>query len=286
MPEIVLVTGATGFVGRHLTNALQAAGHTVHTHSSNDSDITQGLPEYSGVTHIFHLAGRTFVPDSWQNPAAFYSTNVQGTVTALEFCRRHGASMTLLSSYVYGIPVQLPIDEQHPVTAVNPYAHSKILAEEAAGFYATMFGLRVCVIRPFNLYGPDQDRRFLIPELIEAALDPVTPTIEVADLTPRRDYMHVQDLVALLISAMTARSAGVYNAGSGYSIGVDELASFVREYSGTGKRVVSRNQSRPNEIPDVVADIAKARNQLGWEPKIEWQDALRLLIAREKARRR
>ena len=282
MPEVVLVTGATGFVGRHLRRALEAVGHTVHTHSSAVGDIAQGLPAYAGVTHVFHLAGRTFVPDSWRNTASFYAANVQGTVNALEFCRKHNASVTVLSSYVYGIPLRLPVDEDHPVAAVNPYAHTKILAEEVARFYASHFGLRICIVRPFNLYGPGQDMRFLIPELIHAATDPATPVIEVSDLSPRRDYLHIEDLVAMLMRVMADRAAGTYNAGSGSSASVREIASAIAEYAGTEKQITSRNQPRPNEIPDVIADISRAKKAFGWEPRIPLVEGLRALVAENK----
>jgi nucleoside-diphosphate-sugar epimerase len=283
MAETVLVTGATGFVGRHLSTALMAAGHTVYTHSSSDSDIAVAVPAYKGVSHVFHLAGRTFVPDSWRDPLSFYQTNVQGTVTIMEFCRKHNASATVLSSYVYGIPQRLPIDEEHPVSAVNPYGHTKILAEEVARFYAAHFGLRVCIVRPFNLYGPGQDVQFLIPQLIHDCLDPETPTIEVTDLSPRRDYLHIDDLVALLTLIMRTGTVGTYNAGSGTSTSVEGLASLIRDYAGTNKPIIGRNETRRNEIPDVVADISRARSSLGWSPRTPLPEGIRELVRQTKA---
>jgi nucleoside-diphosphate-sugar epimerase len=168
------------------------------------------------------------------------------------------------------------------VAAVNPYAHTKILAEEVARFYASHFGLRICIVRPFNVYGPGQDVRFLIPELIHAATDPATPVIEVSDLSPRRDYLHIQDLVTLLMRVMADRAAGTYNAGSGSSASVLEIASAIAEYAGTGKQITSRNQPRSNEIPDVIADISRAKKAFGWEPRIPLMEGLRALVAENK----
>lgn len=283
MAETVLVTGATGFVGRHLSAALASDGHVVQAHSSADSDIAVSLPAYEGVSHVFHLAGRTFVPDSWREPASFYQTNVQGAVNVMEFCRRHNASITLLSSYVYGIPQRLPIDEEHPISAVNPYGHTKILAEDVARFYAAHFGLRVCIVRPFNLYGPGQDSRFLIPQLIQAGLDLETLTIDVADLRPRRDYLHINDLIALLTAIMRQRATGTYNAGSGVSTSVEEVALLVSAYTGTNKAIVGRSETRRNEIPDVVADISRAKGGLGWSPRIPLTEGIRELVMLERA---
>ena len=109
MRETILVTGAEGFIGRHLVPALEEHGHYVERHGHKDGDIVHATLSYGDVTHVFHLAGKTFVPESWTNPFSFYETNVLGTVNVLEFCRRQQASLTLVSSYVYGAPQQLPV---------------------------------------------------------------------------------------------------------------------------------------------------------------------------------
>lgn len=284
MGDAILVTGGTGFIGRHLAAAVASAGHSVEIHSSAESDIGLEFSPNANVRHVFHLAGRTFVPDSWRQTAAFYSTNVQGTVNVMEFCRNQNVSVTLLSSYVYGVPTRLPIAEDHPVAAVNPYAHTKILAEEIARFYAHQFGLGVSIVRPFNIYGPGQDRRFLIAQLVHASLDQDTPEIEVSDLEPRRDYLHVDDLVRLLIMIMEQRATGTFNAGVGVSISVADLAIAIRRLTGVDKPIVSRGASRHNEIPNVVADISRVRHELQWTPSVPLEAGLSDVIAYERCR--
>jgi nucleoside-diphosphate-sugar epimerase len=138
--KAVLVTGANGFIGRHLVRALRAAGHLVFTHSRGERDIANCRLNFEGVGHVFHLAAQTFVPDSWSGPLGFYEVNVLGTVNVLEFCRSWEASLTLLSSYVYGRPAHLPISENEPLQAFNPYSHTKILAEEIGRYYEQQFG--------------------------------------------------------------------------------------------------------------------------------------------------
>jgi nucleoside-diphosphate-sugar epimerase len=279
MGDAILVTGATGFIGRHLVAALHAAGHRVHAHSRRHGDIASAPPDADDVRHVFHLAARTFVPDSWVAPASFYDVNVLGTVHVLELCRRTGASLTFLSSYVYGPPRSLPISESHPLFAFNPYSHTKILAEETVGFYAATFGVRASIVRPFNVYGPGQAGHFLVPEIIRQALDPDTAAITVRDLQPRRDYLYVSDLVSLLLKTLDAAAGGVYNAGSGESRSVQWIVDTVGELTGTRKPIRSIGEPRTNEISDVVADVSRAGRDLDWRPSTGLHDGLARTIA-------
>jgi nucleoside-diphosphate-sugar epimerase len=279
----VLVTGATGFIGRHLVERLRSAGYTVSTHSSKDGDIARQMPDVPGVRHVFHLAGKSFVPDSWRDPPSFYAANVLGTINVLDLCRRSGASLTYVSSYVYGRPERLPIDEEHTLHAVNPYAHTKILAEEACRFYSAHHGVATTIVRPFNIYGPGQDARFLIPILVRQALDPNSEAITVADDRPKRDYLYISDLVDLLL-ATKGQSGGVFNAGSGRSIGVGEIVALLNRLTPRPKRLTARGEARTNEILDVAADIRKAGRELGWRPQVDFASGLRLVVEHELAR--
>jgi len=280
MPDPVLVTGATGFIGRHLVAALGEAGYTVHQHSRARGDITAGLEWPVSVAHVFHLAGKTFVPDSWIDTPAFYAVNVQGTIHALEYCRRHGVGLTVLSSYVYGDPQRRPIDEEHPLAASNPYSHSKILAEHAARFYADRFGVRVTIVRPFNVYGPGQDARFLIPSLLRQAADDSRTAFTVADSRPRRDYIHVRDLVDLLVALHRSGASGTFNAGSGTLVAIPELVATVNALlDGPARTLESLDQSRPQEIVDPVADTTRAQTAVGWRPKISLRDGLAEMLS-------
>ncbi len=272
MPDRILVTGASGFIGRHLVAALSAAGLPAVPHSSRDGNIACCPLGYEDVAHVYHLAARSYVPDSWAATREFYETNVLGTVNVLEFCRRTRASLTLMSSYVYGPPQVLPIAEDHPVAAFNPYSHTKILAEEAASYYARQFGLRVAVVRPFNVYGPGQRGEFLIPTVIKQALSD-SPAIEIADERPRRDYLYIADFIDLLLRIRGRE--GVYNAGSGASASVAEIVAAVNRLLPRLKAVVSRAAERPAEVMDVFADISKARRELGWSPQVELIEGLR-----------
>jgi nucleoside-diphosphate-sugar epimerase len=278
MDKAILVTGASGFIGRHLVDTLRGRGELVYTHCSRDGSIDTCPLEFENVGHVFHLAAKTYVPDSWRSPRSFYLVNVLGTVNVLEFCRRHCASLTYVSSYVYGRPQKLPIGEDHPLAAFNPYSHTKILAEDTVRFYWSEFEVRTVIVRPFNIYGPGQAEHFLIPKLIGQALDRERCQIEVSDSRPRRDFMHVRDLTALLIAAMNAAPGNVYNAGSGRSTSIQELVDLLNELTGQAKPLHSAENTRPAEVLDVVAGISKAQQELNWKPHLTLLDGLRETI--------
>jgi nucleoside-diphosphate-sugar epimerase len=229
------------------------------------------------VRHVYHLAGRSFVPDSWETPRDFYQTNVLGTVNVLEFCRRRGASVTVISTYVYGQPEFLPISEEHPLAALNPYSHTKILAEEVTAWYERQFGVRAAIIRPFNIYGPGQSGDFLIPSVLRQALSPDCMQIEVRDARPRRDYLYISDFIRLLLGIRG--KTGTYNAGSGVSVSVAEVVEIVNQLLGTTKPMVSKLEERRAEVMDVVADVTKARLELSWEPQVSLFEGLQETIA-------
>jgi nucleoside-diphosphate-sugar epimerase len=280
MAEVVIVTGAGGFVGPHVVRALRAAGRDVIERGRRDDDLAAAPPsDWPRASHVVHLAGRTFVPDAWSDPKPFHRDNVLATSHVLEYCRQSGASLVHISSYVYGAPRRLPIDESHPLVPFNPYAESKILAEQSVQTYQQRFGLSATIVRPFNLYGPGQNERFLIPTIVRQALDPACTAITVADDRPRRDYLHVRDLAALIVTALSAPVGGIYNAGSGESYSVRDIAERVGDLTGHRKPLHVTGPVRPNEILDVVADVSHAASALGWRPRVSLTEGLRDTIA-------
>jgi nucleoside-diphosphate-sugar epimerase len=279
MTTEILVTGATGFLGRHLVAALESGGHGVRPHSSADGDISRCPLPMKGIRHVFHLAAKTFVPDSWQDPRPFYEVNVLGTLNVLEHCRRHGARLTLVSSYVYGVPQRLPIREDHPLSAFNPYSQTKILAETVARFYEQHHGLPLVIVRPFNLYGPGQTASFLIPTIVRQVLDPSVAAVRVQDLHPKRDYVFVEDAIGLLLATARPEVRGTYNVGSGTSASVEEVARLIIRTAGVDKPLMSDETSRPQEVMDVVADISLAEAKLGWRPRTKLADGIAAVVA-------
>ena len=285
MKNEILVTGATGFLGRFLVAALESEGHSVRRHSSADGDIAVCSLPMEGVSHVFHLAAKSYVPESWGNPRDYYQTNVIGTVNVLEHCRQNHAALTFISTYVYGEPQRLPIVEDHPVSALNPYTHTKILAEDAARFYEKRFDIPLLIVRPFNIYGPGQRPSFLIPWIVQQVLDPSAEVVHVQNLRPKRDYLYVEDAVEFLLAAFRADAHGVFNMGSGRSASVEEIAQLVNKAAGLSKPVVSAGHTRPGEVMDMVADTAHAFAELGWRPRTSLEDGIAAVVAAKRASR-
>jgi nucleoside-diphosphate-sugar epimerase len=277
----ILVTGSDGFIGRAVLKRLLKEGMEVEGFDLVHGDVTDPscFDNYAakGFFHVVHLAGKTFVPDSWKNPGDFYRINLMGTVNVLEFCRRTGAGLTYISSYLYGSPEYLPVDENHPVKSYNPYSHSKLLADNTCQFYERNFNLGVSVLRPFNAYGPGQPAHFIIPEIIQMVKDPSVEEVRVMDLRPKRDYVYIDDLVDAIFLSIGGEP-GIYNVGSGKSVSVEEIIKSVMRLSGISKPYKAKGAERQNEIFDLYAGIGKISQALGWEPKTSFEEGLKRCI--------
>jgi nucleoside-diphosphate-sugar epimerase len=279
-----MVTGASGFIGRHLLRALRARGEEPLTLArSTGFDVTRDEFELAGVERVYHLAALTGVPAAWQAPAEFYRVNAYGTMRLLEACKRFGCKLVYVSAYVYGRPERMPIAESAEVDANNPYAFSKYAAEQACRFYTEHCGLATAVVRPFNVYGPGQESRFLIPWIVEQALDPARPRVELTDLAPRRDYIHVSDVVDAILAVADASCTGTFNVGSGESHSVAEVADTIVRLAGVDKPVVATGAPRPNEIDDVRADVTRIQAATGWRARVTLEQGLRGVVEDRRA---
>jgi len=277
------VTGANGFIGSHLVKQLKELSHEVIELTSKFGDITKA-DTWSKVPRtdiVIHLAARSFVPDSWDDPTGFINTNVNGTQFCLEYCCTHNSQLIFVSAYLYGIPKRLPISEADPIQPNNPYALSKYLAEQLCEFYAVYWNVPVTVIRPFNVYGPGQREEFLIPEIISQVQ--LGKEIRIRDLNPRRDYIYIDDLVDALVKALKISSGyNVLNIGSGISYSVGEIIDVIQRVSGTKIPVYSKQVEREHEISDVYADIDQAKYILGWTPRYSLADGIAKQLQMER----
>jgi nucleoside-diphosphate-sugar epimerase len=276
----VAVTGATGFVGRHLVQRLRVKGvNVLELSRAHGFDICRDEIPLDGVDYVLHLAGATGVPKAWHKPLEFFEINALGTVRVLDCCRHAGCGVTYLSAYIYGVPQYLPIAEDHPVASNNPYAFSKWIGEEACSFFAHNYGVSCVMLRLFNTFGPGQSLDFIVPSIVAQVLDQRRKMIEVQDLGPQRDYLYIDDAVEAVLAASGAASGSIFNIGSGLAYSVEDIIRTAMAVAGVEKPYRAVGQRRRNEIDCVVADTTALRNAVGWTPRVSFEAGLHKLIA-------
>ena len=277
------ITGGSGSIGSELSKAILSEGDELIL--SKDASLRIEEPAYfeqlenpEEIDVVYHLAAASFVPKSWESPQDFVKVNVLGTTHVLEFCRKYNIQLVYVSSYAYGIPQYLPIDEQHPVSAANPYGLSKIMAEQLCEFYGNNFDLSYIIVRPFNVYGTLKNKAMLIPEIIQQIMD--GEEVAVKDLVPKRDYVFIDDLIDFLVNIKGETNNQVYNIGSGNAYSVAEIIDTCQNVWGTNLPIKSENIERKNEIPETRCDRSKALKDFGWKPKFSFQEGVKAIKER------
>jgi len=283
----ILVTGASGFVGKHLVEELRSQGAEVFALDSRGPDpidirnwqAVKGFGSKLGrLDLVYHLAALMFVPYSFENPRETYEVNVLGTLNVLELCRlQRVPKLVFASSYVYGEPQYLPVNEEHPLNPGSPYARSKVLGEDLCKAYHEDYGLRCTMMRVFNIYGEGQSGDSLIPSILRQL---PSGKVELMDPEPRRDFLYVTDVVQAYLRAGEYDRAGfnVFNIGSGASYSVDDIVRLVLQAWGREAEIRYRHQRRKSEVMDVVADFRKAKTELGWEPRVTLEQGIRRYV--------
>lgn len=301
----ILVTGAGGFIGSHLVQALVEYGASVtamtqyNSASSignlqlvdrsllknvnfaagniQDSDFVKSLVQKQDI--VFHLAALIAIPYSYTAPLSYIRTNVEGTINVLE-AARHAQVEKIVhtsTSEVYGTALREPIDEQHPLQGQSPYSASKIGADKVAEAYYRSFGLPVVTIRPFNTFGPRQSARAFIPTIISQAL--TQDEIKLGATTPQRDMTYVSDTVdGFIRGAITPSLEGeTINLGTGHTMSIGDFASLILKIMGVEKPVVydqARSRPEKSEVMKLVSDNRKALERMNWKPIVPLAEGL------------
>lgn len=302
----VLVTGAGGFIGSHLVEALVAEGARVtallHYDARRDPANLAALDPHVRdaleVCHgdvrdpfliarlvasqavVFHLAALIGIPYSYVAAQSYVETNIQGTLNVLQAARAAGVTrlVHVSTSEVYGSAQYVPIDERHPVRAQSPYAASKLGAESLALSFHASFGLPVVVVRPFNAYGPRQSRRAVIPAILTQLARRVA-VLRLGAATPRRDFTYVADTVRglLRLGAADAAVGEVTNLGSGTDLSIAELAAQCSELVGHRPPIATdplRTRPARSEVTRLLCDPSRAARIAGWQPTIPLREGL------------
>jgi NAD dependent epimerase/dehydratase len=302
----VLVTGAGGFIGSHLVEALLKQGAQVRAfvkyNGRGDWGMLSDLPEDSlksievvlgdirdpffvhkavkGCDYVFHLAALIGIPYSYVAPADYVMTNIQGTLNVLEACRSEGTERIIhtSTSETYGTAQYVPIDEQHPLQGQSPYSASKIGADKMAQSYYTSFGLPVVVVRPFNTFGPRQSARAFIPTVVSQAL--TQEKIVMGALEPIRDMTYVKDTAEGFIQVGLAdKTIGqVVNLGVGQGRSIGEFTKIILKLLGKENLPIVTDSARirpsKSEVMRLVSSNQKAFELSGWKPRYTLEQGL------------
>lgn len=312
----VLVTGADGFIGSHLTEQLVASGAAVRAlvyyNSWNSEGFLAELPAavranvetmvgdvrdvervceaVSGCDYVFHLSSLISIPYSYVAPRSYVQTNVMGALNVLEACRKADCLQRLIhtsTSEVYGSAQFVPITEEHPLVGQSPYAASKIAADKLAESYHLSFGLPVVIARPFNTFGPRQTARAVIPT-IAAQLISGASELKLGAITPTRDFNYVTDTVAALMALARCGDADgkVVNIGTGLEWSIEQVARMLMEICGREVPIVcEEDRLRPehSEVNRLLCDNSRLCELTDWRPAVEFQRGLEMTVEWMKA---
>jgi NAD dependent epimerase/dehydratase len=303
----ILVTGADGFIGSHLTEHLVALGADVRAfvyyNSFNswgwldtcDEHVKKHLDVFSGDIRdphgvraamkdcdvVLHLAALIAIPYSYHSPDTYVDTNIKGTLNVVQAARELGVERVVhtSTSEVYGTARFVPITEEHPLQGQSPYSASKIGADQIAMSFYLSFGTPVSIIRPFNTYGPRQSARAVIPTVI-TQIAAGSRQIKLGAITPTRDFNYVTDTVRGFIALAESDAAigQVTNVGSNYEVSIDNTVRLIAELMGRDIEIVTDEQRvRPSgsEVERLWADNSKAREIAGWTPQYASMEGLR-----------
>lgn len=286
MKNKILITGARGFIGDFLVNLLDLKRFKLNKFLNSSTlnlcnwDLVSKTPKSD---LIIHLAAKNFVPDSFLNPLDFYNNNISSTLNILEKARKDNSRVIFFSTYVYGIPEYLPVDEKHQSNPLNPYTQSKLICEQLCMAYNRDFGIPITIFRPFNVYGPGQNPSFFIPSIIKQINNDF---IYLDDSRPKRDYIYVDDVISAIykciINENLSDSFNVYNLGTGISTSVKDVAELILEVSQSKSKLIFSNKVRKGEVLETKADIKKIKKDLKWNYKISLREGIEKIINKNK----
>ncbi len=278
----VLITGGKGFIGTNLSKRLKNEKTIIISNQENESIDILNKDLFSlvkDVDTIIHLAAKTSIKNAINEPYDTYYTNILGTLNVLDFARLHDIKNIInISTYVYGKPLYLPIDEKHAINPHTPYNKSKILSENLCKYYSQDYGLNIVTLRPFYVYGPFSNSSTFISSIVKQIKE--NGKVILSQKFTKRDFLFVGDFINLLIKILTTFPSGynVYNVGYGESHSLEEVIRIIEEIMNLSIPIVYDTQLRPNDITDMIADIKKVSKSFNWIPQINIKIGLKITL--------
>lgn len=285
----ILITGSRGFVGDHICKSYFKNKYNLITDNPADNqrnDITkiEYLENFDDkIDAIIHLAAKTSINDSLSDPYETYYINIVGILNVLEFAKRKKiTNLIFLSTYVYGEPQYLPIDENHPINPHSPYNKSKIIAESLCEDYSKIFGINVVILRPFYLYGYNRKKNTLIRSILDQIN--ANEIVKLSNEKTSRDFLYISDFIELLNKILNKFPSGfnIYNVGYGTSYTITEISRKIANLLNKKIRICYDGSIRKQDINEMVADITKISKEFDWKPKIDIDQGLTLTIRKSK----
>ncbi len=280
----VLVTGNRGFVGTNLIRNLKNKVHLVPLDKNKDQRVNilerNQLKELQNTDIIVHLASKTSLLDSTVNPYDTYVTNILGTLNILDFARQNKVNKIVnVSTYVYGKPIYLPINERHPLNPHSPYTKSKVIAEELCKFYAEDYGIDIVNLRPFYIYGPASNEFTFVSSVIKQIKR--NGKVILSSRNTKRDFLFVDDFIDLIYKIIKNFPKGynTYNVGSGKSYSLEMVVEIIRQILNVDVDIEYDSSMRPNDVVDMLADITHLEKLYGWKPQIDIKSGLNLVLS-------
>ena len=278
----VLITGDKGFIGKNLTKRLKNEKAIKIACEDNESIDILNKDLFSfvkDVDTIIHLAAKTSITNAIDEPYNTYQVNILGTLNLLDFARLHNIKNIInISTYVYGKPMYLPVDEKHVINPHTPYNKSKIISENLCEYYSQDYGLNIVTLRPFYIYGPFSNSLTFLPSIIAQIKE--KGTVILSHENTKRDFLFVDDFTNLLIKILTNFPIGynVYNVGHGESHSLEEVVHIIEEIMDLKIPIMYNEQLRPNDVTNMIADIRKVSEFFDWTPQINIKDGLKITL--------
>ena len=272
------ITGGNGFIGSNVYNYLKNKKNiNIHKIDLREYEAGGSNKNFVQLDWVLHFAAKTQIPDKKDEIDHIYYNNITSTLRTISLANQYNSSILFLSTYVYGKPKYLPIDEKHPLSAINSYINSKLICEKICSNFFNAENKSIVILRCFNVYGMGLKPGRLLYDIIHSAIN--DKEIVINDSKPKRDYLYIADFCDLIYKIITYNKIvrNTFNVGFGESHSNIELAEIVRDLMNAKYEIKVKNIPRKNDVAEIIADISLISDTFNWSPKINLKEGLQAI---------